>query len=93
MECDLGAVIGSDDFPMPYLERSARGGYHGAYRVPSDLMPFFKKSAVGKATSGDPTLLVDLKAAGGGYVICAAPGRTRAHTSRCPPPPTARCRC
>lgn len=71
MECDLGAVIGSDDFPMPYLERSARGGYHGAYRVPSDLMPFFKKSAVGKATSGDPTLLVDLKAAGGGYVICA----------------------
>ena len=34
-------------------------------------MPFFKKSAVGKATSGDPTLLVDLKAAGGGYVICA----------------------
>ena len=71
MERDLGALIGSDDFPMPYLERSARGGYHGAYRVPAELAQCFKKSAVGKATSGDPTLLVDLKAAGGGYVICA----------------------
>lgn len=71
MERDLGAPIGSEDFPMPYLERSARGGYHGTYRVPPDLMRYFKKSAVGKATSGDPTLLVDLKAAGGGYVICA----------------------
>ena len=56
-------------------------------------MPFFKKSAVGKATSGDPTLLVDLKAAGGGYVICAGSRTDQAHTSRCPPPPTARCRC
>ena len=71
MERDLGARIGSDTFPMPYLERSARGGYHGVYRVPEGLMEHFKKSAVGKATSGDPTLLVDLKAAGGGYVICA----------------------
>lgn len=71
MERDLGALIGSEDFPMPYLERSARGGYHGTYRVPPDLMRYFKKSAVGKATSGDPTLLVDLKAADGGYVICA----------------------
>lgn len=71
MERDLGALIGSEDFPMPYLERSARGGYHGTYRVPPDLMRYFKKSAVGRSTSGDPTLLVDLKAAGGGYVICA----------------------
>ena len=71
MERDLGALIGSEDFPMPYLERSARGGYHGTYRVPPDLMRYFKNSAVGRSTSSDPTLLVDLKAAGGGYVICA----------------------
>lgn len=74
MERDLGAPIGSDAFPMPYLERSARGGHHGVYRVPEGLMEHFKKSAVGKASSGDPTLPVDSKVAGGGYVICAGSG-------------------
>lgn len=71
MERDLGRPLGSQEFPMPFLERSARGGLHGAYRVPRNLMEYVKGSAVGASVSGDPSLLVDVKANGGGYVIAA----------------------
>lgn len=71
MERDLGHPLGSQEFPMPFLERSARGGLHGAYRVPRNLMEYVKGSAVGASVSGDPSLLVDVKANGGGYVIAA----------------------
>lgn len=69
MERDLDARMGSADFPTPFLERSARGGFHGAYGVPAWLMPYLKKAAVGASVSGDRTLKVDTKAANGGYVI------------------------
>lgn len=69
MEEDMGVRMGSPDLPTPFLERSARGGYHGAYGVPAWLIPYFKKSANGRSVSGDPTLLVDTKLAEGGYVI------------------------
>jgi YD repeat-containing protein len=69
MERDMGSRIGTEAFPMPFLERSARGGLHGAYGVPAWLVPYFKKAAVGANVSGDPTLLVDLRAPLGGYVV------------------------
>lgn len=71
MERDLGHPLGSPEFPMPFLERSARGGLHGAYRVPRNLMEYVKGAAVGANVSGDPSLLVDVRANGGGYVIAA----------------------
>lgn len=69
MESDLDARMGSTAFPTPFLERSARGGFHGAYGVPDWLVGYFKKAAVGAKVSGDPTLLVDLRAPMGGYVV------------------------
>lgn len=69
MESDLDARMGSEAFPTPFLERSARGGFHGAYGVPDWLVGHFKKAAVGAKVSGDPTLLVDLRAPMGGYVV------------------------
>lgn len=75
MERDLGTTLGSPILPMPFLERSARGGLHGTYAIPDGLLAsHFKKSVNGSSIR--PNQLVDTKANGGGYVITAG-SRTR----------------